>query len=648
MLKKYEKEEVYNLCKEFYEYENFLNYDHDNTKCGCCLIKKELMDEFKNNISYDQLKGPIKKQKTLDKIDINILNKLKKIKKDIVQTKFNNKQELLNELEKGKILYVLPTKFFINFCKEDKKKEKGIDAKFIKGKVCLFYKDEKERVDFKYNKDGTIGKSNIVNKKQSQVVFKEDLEILIELYYYNKILKSKENTSFKELKDENKETVYLIINNWIENYKSFFEYKDLENELMNIDNKNPNDNQNDFITDEFIDQKISSLTDSFIEKINKKNKINFGKIKYEKNKIQQKPDFDYLVNNQILKSRIYDKLTKLGYEACDSNVKKCDCYFVGKKNILLLFEKELGEDIDEIGYINNENIFVPEFLLIYKKNDISTKILEKFFKENFLNFSLSNEINCDIFNLENLKIGQCHKLNNLIKNKNSNNERTKDTRDDSGSLNEGKNQNNLSDNNNEKNGIIILIDQFNEELCKSIKESIRDGFIIKDDECYLVKKDWLDKFRNNTNNLDKNCILKDSLSDLASFEYKIFYFKDFCIINKDIYQKLCENNFINKDQNNTPTKYIMNNGKLIIEHDFKINITFYNLLICRQNENNSFSTEIIIHFEDNKTERDKEFENLKKNKSTQYNKENCKIYDNNLQIGLFKPINELKEKKEKI
>jgi len=393
------------------------------------------------------------------------------------------------------------------------------------------------------------------------------------------------------------------------------------------------------------------LTDSFIEKINKKNKTNFGKIKFEIIKFQ-KPDVNYLVNNQIVNYGIYTKLTNFKYfEGGDSNVKKCECYFIGNQKILLFFGQGIGKDIDEIGYINNDNVFIPEFLLVYHNNDISVKNLNQFFKINFFNFNLNSQNNiCDILDSNNSKIGQCYKLKTFTENKNQNQSSSREATnsgENEGALNEGNSQNNLSDNNSEKNEILSSIDKFNEELSKNVKDSIKDGFIIKDDECYLVRKDWLDKFKNN-NNLDKNCFLKDSLSDLSSFNHNICYFKDFCIINKEIYQKLCEKNFINKDENNTPTKYIINNGKLILEHDFKINITFYNLLICRQNENNSFSTEIIIHFEDNKNGRDKEFENFKKNKNTQYNKDNCKIYDTNLQIGLFKPISELREKKEKI
>ena len=170
MTEKNEKEEIFNLCKEFYANEYFLNLAHDNiTKCDCFLIEKELMDKFKKNIFYDQLKDFIKKDIDLNHIDINILNNMTKINKNIIQTKFNNKQELLNELENGKIFYVITKKLFNNICKEDKKKEKGIDVLFDKLKVKLFLynkenKDE-EIVEFEYNEDRTIGKSNIIKEE---------------------------------------------------------------------------------------------------------------------------------------------------------------------------------------------------------------------------------------------------------------------------------------------------------------------------------------------------------------------------------------------------------------------------------------------------------------------------------------------------
>ena len=147
MSKKNEKEEIYNLCKEFYDYENFLNYDHDNIKRDCFLIEKELMDKFKNNIFYDQLKDSIKKNIDFKHIDKNILNKLKKIKKSIAQIKFKNKQKLLNELEKGKIFYMVTLSYTIIYAKKILQNEKKEELKlyFIKEKLdyCLMTRKKK-------------------------------------------------------------------------------------------------------------------------------------------------------------------------------------------------------------------------------------------------------------------------------------------------------------------------------------------------------------------------------------------------------------------------------------------------------------------------------------------------------------------------
>ena len=63
-----EKEEVLNLCKEFIDYENSLNYDHKHQECSCFLIEKNTIDTFKKKIFYDELKEYIKNGNSLDKI----------------------------------------------------------------------------------------------------------------------------------------------------------------------------------------------------------------------------------------------------------------------------------------------------------------------------------------------------------------------------------------------------------------------------------------------------------------------------------------------------------------------------------------------------------------------------------------------------
>ena len=302
MLKKNEKEEIYNLCKEFYNYENFLNYDHDNTKRDCFLIKKELIDSFKNNIFYDQLKDSIKRNIDFKHIDKNILNKIKKIKKNIVQIKFKNKQEFLNELEKGKIFYVITAQFFNNICKEDKKNEKGIEAVFHRGKIRLFFKDKKEKIDFKYNKDGTIEKSNIYNKEtekegenqndnnpqilskeKSKIINKEpilnnqiinNIQFLTGFYLFYEDIKNQSKKSDLYYKDYEKG--YLINEKLFELYSNFYDYNNLK-EILKLEiekNKNLSNDENiEKISNELIKNIPKDLKEKYINGFNEFNEL---------------------------------------------------------------------------------------------------------------------------------------------------------------------------------------------------------------------------------------------------------------------------------------------------------------------------------------------------------------------------------------
>ena len=44
---------------------------------------------------------------------------------------------------------------------------------------------------------------------------------------------------------------------------------------------------------------------------------------------------------------------------------------MGNKRLLLLLNRDIQEDKDEIGFINDQNIFIPEFVLDYTNNNIS-------------------------------------------------------------------------------------------------------------------------------------------------------------------------------------------------------------------------------------------------------------------------------------
>ena len=71
----------------------------------------------------------------------------------------------------------------------------------------------------------------------------------------------------------------------------------------------------------------------------------------------------------------------------------------------MLFKREIASDnnYDEIGYINDKNIFIPEYVLEYtnidnKNNDIKLLYFNIFLNNNFISFcSESNKESCHIY-----------------------------------------------------------------------------------------------------------------------------------------------------------------------------------------------------------------------------------------------------------
>ena len=128
-------------------------------------------------------------------------------------------------------------------------------------------------------------------------------------------------------------------------------------------------------------------------------------------------EINYLSNIHIINSKIYDLLNNAGYKLTEQ-IKSSELYFIGNKKICLLFPDK-KEDIDEIGFINIEDIFIPEYIIEYqdKNNSNSLDILNNFFKKEFYTFySHKNIDSCEIKDNQNKVIGNCFKLNNNSKN----------------------------------------------------------------------------------------------------------------------------------------------------------------------------------------------------------------------------------------
>ena len=115
---------------------------------------------------------------------------------------------------------------------------------------------------------------------------------------------------------------------------------------------------------------------------------------------------------------------------------------------------------------------------------------------------------------------------------------------------------------------------------------------------------------------------------------KIYYFKNFYIINLSIYELLKKNNILNDKYLNNLINihYIINNGKIIFKFKYKES---NNIFIYKQSDNYSFIPEIILYFHSNKNEMDEQYNKFKENKNMEYDINNIINNNNFIQVDSF-------------
>ena len=161
---------------------------------------------------------------------------------------------------------------------------------FHRGKVSLFFKEKKEKVDFKYNEDGTIEKSNIIkeetdikynNEKESYKtnieinsnnIMNNNIKFLTGFYLFNKDIKNQiieSNFNKREY-----EKGYLINEKLFKIYSKFYDYNNLK-DILNNDNKIKLDiDKNKNLSNEENIEKISNELIKIIPKDLKEEYIN--------------------------------------------------------------------------------------------------------------------------------------------------------------------------------------------------------------------------------------------------------------------------------------------------------------------------------------------------------------------------------------
>ena len=241
--------QIYDICNEIYNFELKLQNGTDGKEKGYLVLLKSF-EEFKEYIHYKDLKQYFENKKvsnfayTKSKIGSVFLDLY--LKKKIAFAKPKNSDELIYELAQKKKYYIITKGLWEILFEYGKGKEISFE---IKSKKIILYFSKTDISIFKINK-GIIESSSYIKpnensnnmdnqeKKLNELFkdldfdiinkYKKHFEILIRLFLYYKERKNKENISFFFLLESNKESVFIINNNWIEKYKYFFEYKELE------------------------------------------------------------------------------------------------------------------------------------------------------------------------------------------------------------------------------------------------------------------------------------------------------------------------------------------------------------------------------------------------------------------------------------
>ena len=517
------QKKIYEFCEGIYGNEKFFDNHMKNFEYKGYLLDNDIIEGNKNKINYASLKPLLKDQGSYD----NLRKKIKEteIITEIFPKKYIKSEEFMKDLKNNKSFYLIKTEHLYKITDQKNIKTKEISFKFDDESIILLFSENDilkssstgfiiERIFIREIKESN--KSQAKNDQKlsetkiqpnDNIKFKKDIEILIRIYLYNKFLREKENNSLSILNKDYIETIYLVHNSWMDDYKSYFYCQDLDNYLVNyFANKKEvfelciKDNN---YSSKEIEKILDSLPPDYIDKINEKKNFDSKKhFKYEYN--QTKEGKNYLCNNYIINSVVFELLNEMKYELNDLFREFKLCLLIKKKILLWSDVIDSNKEYDEIGFINNKGIFIPEYILdIKEKNDIFLENLNMFLKNDFPNIYLDkNKEFWDIKDKQQITIGNCIKLNTKtdesIEVKNE--ETPVNTSDnliilnnDNNKVSINKNHESIPNKNEKEINLIILlminIHLFKDELKSKVNRNLINTF---EEKFYIIAKEWID------------------------------------------------------------------------------------------------------------------------------------------------------------
>ena len=302
-------------------------------------------------------------------------------------------------------------------------------------KSSLLLKDEKDITSPIFSKKleiiGYAYKNNNNVREYKDYLISNNLIILVKFYLYSYHLKRL--ISQKELKFSN---YYLINEDWLNQYKIFFNYsnlkKNLENSLFikdiinnsyNINNTNENNllNEKKIV---LIIKKLPSDINNIYNQIENNSQVNY----INNNQIEPFIETYYYKNDnflcyfnkfEIISETMYNKI----FRQIQNNQQKnnyVECLFYNQVIMIKLskYISGINEFILEVGMLNSENIFYPSFILMYKDENSFFKhfsFIINMTNNNILSFFTTLQFNngnsLSLYDEQNNEIGMIFNMN---------------------------------------------------------------------------------------------------------------------------------------------------------------------------------------------------------------------------------------------
>ena len=376
--------------------------------------------------------------------------------------------------------------------KKNKNDFEKIKYKIQKNYINLYLTDKDKKSEFViYSYNNIISLNIELNLSM--------VNSLIELYIFQENLKLKLKQNKKE-----KIEMKLVDREWISHFKSHYSYntmcdliknsKFIRDKIKNYESINYSDKLcylnevSKDLRENFLDDLLFNL---YLKKEDKKKKY---ELSYKKEKVEYKTstkEVSYIDNFEFVDSKLLQQLIESNInnkEKIGEISKYVECHIFGDK-LLIVYENNSKNNLYISGYINNENLFISEYLFDYLNIEyIERKDSSDIFK------ILKNNVNknyIDLTGVDNQSVVHCFKLKSDESQNINNSYLEKGEEETKGNiqLNEKENEKNC------KKAIEALIELYlmNKDLKTKLNESLSKNF--EKEQCYLIKEDWFSKYK---------------------------------------------------------------------------------------------------------------------------------------------------------